>query len=222
MHSKPTFAIGIPTINRYDLLQEALNKYSSDFPNTYIFILDNGRQGISRLENNIQVMGGHGMNMGVAASWNILLQHIFVTGHTHALILNDDIYLGKKEQDIQKAIQDDISCDLFVSFSYGMCSFIMPKQTVEDVGMFDVNIFPAYYEDNDMMYRIKLSAGRIAKVVELDPFIFRRSKSIEKEPKLNQQYLKNRDYYVEKWGGSPDEEKYTIPFNNPAYVPALL
>ena len=41
------FGIGIPTLNRYDLLLPALHFYAlNDFPDTHIHIIDNGDQGI--------------------------------------------------------------------------------------------------------------------------------------------------------------------------------
>ena len=43
---KHSFAIGIPTINRADLLNPTLQKYFQDFPNVDIYILDNGSQKI--------------------------------------------------------------------------------------------------------------------------------------------------------------------------------
>ena len=42
-----TFAIGIPTVNRFDLLQPSLESYLQDFPNIRIYIVDNGKQGIA-------------------------------------------------------------------------------------------------------------------------------------------------------------------------------
>jgi GT2 family glycosyltransferase len=40
------FGIGIPTFNRWDLLESSLEKYILDFPNIDIHILDNGQQNI--------------------------------------------------------------------------------------------------------------------------------------------------------------------------------
>ena len=87
------FAIGIPTLNRYDLLKPCLMLYERDFPNIDIFVIDNGKQGISCGKVMVTDMD---QNIGVAASWNILCDKIYSTGADHALILNDDIYLGKK------------------------------------------------------------------------------------------------------------------------------
>ena len=40
------FAIGIPTLNRADLLNPVLKKYAADFPDTKIYVVDNGNQDI--------------------------------------------------------------------------------------------------------------------------------------------------------------------------------
>ena len=38
------FGIGIPTINQAEALESALKLYVDDFPNTMIYVLDNGLQ----------------------------------------------------------------------------------------------------------------------------------------------------------------------------------
>ena len=47
--------IGIPTINRADLLNEALANYFEDFKNTEIVICDNGKQEIITRERNFVI-----------------------------------------------------------------------------------------------------------------------------------------------------------------------
>jgi hypothetical protein len=47
------FAIGIPTLNRADLLVPSLLKYINDFPGVKIFVLDNGNQDI---ESSLQIL----------------------------------------------------------------------------------------------------------------------------------------------------------------------
>jgi glycosyltransferase involved in cell wall biosynthesis len=44
MKTNLKFIVAIPTINRADLLNEALAHYFEDFPNTEIVICDNGKQ----------------------------------------------------------------------------------------------------------------------------------------------------------------------------------
>ncbi len=232
--TKNNFAIGIPTLNRIDLLLPALLMYASDFPNTKIFIYDNGDQsiidklvGIKKLCNNtydalknIYVFGGDGNNKGVAGAWNALCDVAFVE-HTHILMLNDDIYLGKEEAQIQ-ALLGFIE-NPFVPTGYNFvlceeefdwCSFILSKKTWEKV-TFDPTFFPAYYEDNDAEYRMKLEGMKITRFGFLNPVIFRRSMTIMKEPTLLDAYKeKNKEYYIKKWGGEPNKEKFTVPFDS--------
>ena len=68
---KLKFAIGIPTINRNDLLQEALNKYAETYPDTDIFIIDNGNQRVCSPHPKTEIYVATA-NYGVAKSWNYL------------------------------------------------------------------------------------------------------------------------------------------------------
>ncbi len=209
----PSFAIGIPTINRADLLNEALEKYAKDFPDVEIFILDNGRQLINfppslRINYYPSIyFNSTGANLGVAGSWNLLIQMI-LKRYKYAVILNDDIYWGKDQEQVQSFLNRH--GDFFVSKEKGMCAFITTPRVHKKVGYFDENFYPAYFEDNDIEYRLKLAGIDIHQTNFLDPVVFRNSESCKKDPSLNQPYLKMRDYYVAKWGGKPGEEKYLV------------
>ena len=206
------FAIGIPTLNRFDLLLPALLFYKNDFPNTKIYILDNGKQGIkgySGLGLNMEVIESD-QNLGVAKSWNTLCDLIF-RENDYALILNDDIYFGRKDWEIQSLLQN-YKNDFYVT-TQDWCAFILPKKTYNTIGKFDEEIFPAYFEDNDYHYRMKLMGLSYMKIPFLNPFLYQASKTIEKEPKLRDFIQKNREYYINKWGGEPNRERFKKPFN---------
>ena len=47
---------------------------------------------------------------------------------------------------------------------------------------------------------------------ELNAEIYNNSMTIQKEPHLNN-FNNNMNYYISKWGGMPNEEKYYTPFN---------
>ena len=101
-----SFAIGIPTLNRADLLLPSLIKYvTEDFKDIQIHIIDNGKQDLSFLNilsPNVFVYEEK-QNIGVAASWNKLCKIIFEK-HNHALILNDDVYLGYNTDTVNSVI----------------------------------------------------------------------------------------------------------------------
>lgn len=207
-----TFAIGIPTLNRYDLLSESLTEYLMfDFPNTHIFLLDNGNQAIGIKHKNLTILRSND-NLGVSASWNVLIS-LIIGSNSHAFLLNDDVYSGKNEAEISALINKNGEEDFFVSY-HNWASFIVPKKTYERVGQFDVNFYPAYFEDNDYHYRMKQLNMTYYRTDELNCKVFRNSMTIEKSPDVNKNFEKNKSYYVSKWGGEPGEETFKYPFNN--------
>lgn len=205
------FAIGIPTLNRLDLLHPALLFYIHDFPETKIYIVDNGNQSIeSKFKHpNVEVIYV-GENLGVATSWNFLCKKIY-ENHEYALILNDDIYLGRKEWEVINLL------DNFKKFFYctmlDWCAFIVPKKTFKVIGDFDEQFFPAYYEDNDYHYRIKLKGESIFNIPFLNPFLYQASKSAEKDPTILPKVKNNKELYIKKWGGEPNKETFKKPYN---------
>jgi len=207
---KKSFCIGIPTINRADLLIEALSKYSECYPNINIFIIDNGSQGLVS-HDKIEVETPS-LNLGVAASWNRIMEKSIAFGHTHTMILNDDIELCRDTQTFQNLINHECP-DAFIKFAGTWCSFILPNEMFKAVGPFDTNFYPAYFEDNDYSRRIQLKGFEIVEREEMRPTLYRNSMTIARDPALNQNFDKNRHYYIYKWGGEPNKELYETPFN---------
>ena len=215
------FAIGIPTINRADLLQPTLEKMQKDFPNTAIYVMDNGKQDfdIKKFTSNNVFIIKNDENIGVAASWNKLLHYIYngdkklkTNGCGYALILNDDIYLGKTESQVMKFIWDQK--ELCLATTTGTwCAFILNQLTHKKIGDFDEKFFPAYFEDNDYSYRMLLSGFKHTSHTFLDPEVYRNSQTIAKDPSLNNKFEENKAYYVRKWGGEPYKETFLTPFN---------
>lgn len=205
------FAIGIPTLNRFDLLHPALLFYIRDFPDTKIYIIDNGNQGISDKikHKNIEVFEQK-ENLGVANSWNILCKKIFEE-NDYAIMLNDDIYFGRKEWEVDNLLTN-FEKQFYVSMQ-DWCVFILPKTTYKKVGNFDGEFYPAYYEDNDYMYRMKLLGINMFKIPFLNPFLYQSSQTLDRLPELAKLIEKNKERYILKWGGLPNKETFKKPFN---------
>jgi GT2 family glycosyltransferase len=206
------FAIGIPTLNRFDLLHPALLFYTrNDFPNTKIYIIDNGKQGIeSQIKHPNIVVKEMEKNVGVATSWNLLCDMIFEQ-NDYALILNDDVYLGRKEWELDNLLSN-FKKPFYVTIQ-DWCSFVLPKKTFKNVGRFDEEFYPAYYEDNDYAYRMSLQGYKPFEIPFLNPFLYQASQTIEKEPKIRELIESNKQRYIQKWGGLPKKEKFKKPFN---------
>lgn len=204
--------IGIPTINRADLLNAALEKYQECYPNVDIVIIDNGvSQHINTQNPRLRVFA-QTSNLGVAASWNLICKTAFQEGYTHALILNDDIELVIEEKVLLSTITNHADDTLLVQ-SGTWCVICVPKKVFETIGNFDEQFFPAYFEDDDYERRIKLqNEVFVMREPGLDPTLYRNSMTIKKEPTLNSNFARNKRLYVEKWGGEPHNETYGKPY----------
>ena len=211
MENEIKLVVAIPTINRADLLNEALAKYFEDFKDTHIAICDNGNQDILTREENFMIYRPT-ENLGVSGSWNMLMDYSEKLGATHVLILNDDIYLGRTQHEVKMIIKNNPTADFINSFQ-NWCSFILKIDMWKKVGGFDTEFFPAYFEDNSFDYKMTMADAKKSWTSFLDPVVYRNSMTIAKDPTLNSRFMQNRQMYIDMWGGLPNEEKFTTKFN---------
>lgn len=98
--------------------------------------------------------------------------------------------------------------------------FMVDKRLFSKVGEFDEIFEPAYNEDNDMHYRIKLS-GNLALKTGSSKFYHYGSRTIKSDIALERRnaatHAMNNQRYMAKWGGMPHDEKFDYPYNNPEY-----
>jgi len=98
-------------------------------------------------------------------------------------------------------------------------AFMVSKQCWEEVGEFDELFEPAYFEDNDFHYRMKLLG---VPAITFPPAMFYHygSRTQNEANETGQPIVagalfeNNRAFYVRKWGGSPGDEKYEHPYND--------
>ena len=210
------FCILIPTINRKDLLMEALGHYKHDYPNTQTIILDNGNQGIQTPNTSHYTV--HSLldkgNLGVAGSWNYLIETaIEYYNYDYFLVLNDDIVLKCGEGAINALIEKWGQNNFHIPRPfYNWSAFLMNRWIYEKVGGFDTNFKKCFFEDNDYAYRLKLAGVNIRYEDQLNAEIYRNSQTIQKDPLLGG-YIENKEYYIKKWGGIPEQETFKSPFN---------
>lgn len=206
------FCILIPTVNRKDLLMEALQYYKNHYPNTDILILDNGQQNIPQISPRIYIWESD-INKGVAGSWNFLIQRAIEMGYEYFLVCNDDIIYQEGAGQINALIIKWGEYSLLQPRPYYNWSiFLISKTIFAAVGEFDEAFQRCFFEDNDYQYRVKLAGFNLQYSDELSPKVYRCSQTTQKSPELGG-YVENRDYYLTKWGGLPNNEIYKTPFN---------
>lgn len=213
--------IGIPTLNRYDLLKKCVNSiYLGNINPDRLIIVDNGGaldfNEFSMYENVSIFKPGN--NYGVARSWNWLIQQ---TKLQHPiLITNDDVEFS--ENDIQKFYSgyengnDFIYTENTSPLNMYSCFLISPN-IIKKVGWFDENFYPAYYEDNDYAYRMKLAGIEFNSVATNISHVGSATIKSFSEAEISMhhnQFRNNTVYYTRKWGGLPGKEVYITPFGD--------
>jgi len=212
---KKSYCILIPTINRKDLLERALRVYAEIYPDIDIWIVDNGHQQINdNLHPNCRV-AKELVNIGVAGSWNQLIRIAVNKGYTEFIILNDDVILKTPVAELEAIIESGSENTFHVCRPfYNWSAFILRKKIVEKVGFFDTKFEKCFFEDNDYHYRMKLAGVEIRYEDKLNPDndTYVNSGSTQVNPLLGD-YVANKAYYIQKWGGEPTQETYKTPFN---------
>lgn len=100
-------------------------------------------------------------------------------------------------------------------------AFSVTPRCWEEVGEFDELFEPAYFEDNDFHYRMKLAN---IKSIVYPPALFYHFGSRTQNEALDMpivstpMFENNRAFYVKKWGGVPGEEKFTMPYGDPTLM----
>lgn len=206
-----SYCIAIPTINRKDLLIDALSWYLRMLPTTEIIVLDNGQQGMMSADTRLTLFESK-QNLGVAGSWNWLMHKAFDRGYDNILMLNDDVILQRSENDIEALLgKGDANTFHRCRPFYNWSVFMLRRAIYEKVGGFDENFKKCFFEDNDYEYRMRLAGVTIKYEDDLNPHVYLNSQTIQKDPLLGG-YIENREYYIKKWGGLPDSETYKTPF----------
>jgi len=213
----------MPVTVHFDLAVEALATIKSD---TYVWTP------FIRIQRP-------GDRLPLSGVWNRGIKEAFNKLYDYALVVNDDILFAPYTLD---ALAAGMRSYGFVSASnrrgeldrprailkfpqpekgtqlLDYSAFMIDQETFETVGDFDENFDPIYFEDNDYTYRMKLAGIDYAGLTEAAYYHYgsQTHKELAREEGAAERaalYEKNHAYFVRKWGGEPDQETFTKPFN---------
>ncbi len=216
--------LGIPTLNRPDTLIKLIESVKSgSFQPHTIAIIDNSggyvlqelaKQDFSGVSSKI-VVSVQDKNLGVAGSWNALLQ--FYKDYP-VIISNDDLEFHTDSLELMTHYYDNTGLICGASTSGNAFSlFYLPYRVYEAVGPFDDAFYPAYFEDNDYAYRMKLMGIPILEIPEVTynhvGSATLKAFTPSQESKHHEQFRNNRLRYINKWGGEPMYETFKIQWD---------
>lgn len=156
------------------------------------------------------------INLSVAESWNVGMKDCWFEGYDKCIIANDDTTL------ISGSVLDLIDgLDKHTVFTFpkenesAFAFFGVNIKLMQKLGWFDTEFSPAYFEDNDAFYRAQL-AGMKHKFIDSVQVFHKGSQTQfapgEKQVVSHERFRELQYRYIQKWGGLPGEETYTVPF----------
>jgi GT2 family glycosyltransferase len=204
---------------------------SIDYPVDRYFILDNSMgkdkdvtQMIYDLKSDIASFGHeyikemvvirNRLNVGFSGSVNQIIKQN--TDCPYWCILSVDWHPKPGQlKKLAQRLEDPFVGILCDETQNGYSAMVFTPELLYEVGYLDENFFPAYYEDNDHRYRMKLAGLEW----EYLPLKYKHKISstlksnLEFQKKNQMTFAENGRYYIEKWGGLPGQEQYDTPFN---------
>jgi hypothetical protein len=217
----------VPVLSQFRLAVDALASIKTNNHSWQPYIIPNYRERNS-----------------VAKSWNVGTKEAIVDGCDYILIINDDIVVSRWTVDnLVDIFEGDSALSIVSGTDYRnalnindiltmpqpqipqeiidapdfACFMIRPDAYV-DIGDFDEAFSPAYFEDNDYVYRTILSKEwKTAVRSQNAPFYHHGSQTQNNTPGgtvvPSDLFVKNRNHFHRKWGGFPGSERYERPFN---------
>ncbi len=203
--------LGIPVINRPDLLAACLGSIDADVT---VVVIDNTGTGVlgdlaAELRPDAVIVDPPS-NLGVAASWNLIISSYPQDGHW--LIANADTVFAPG--DLERLIAEvDTDEPRWVGVNGDWRVFGINAAAVELAGFFDPNFHPIYCEDADYEYRCTLAGVRWDFIEGLSSHVG--SVCLDDHRRDNDRtYPANVAYYRAKWGGDlRGGERYDTPFD---------
>ncbi len=216
--------IGIPVLNRFDLLYRSIN--ALDYSPAELVVINNNAVDMEfkcRLETLATAIGFTALhqenNLGVSASWNLIIRTGLAKGYDWIFIGSNDtvLYPGS----LKAAMDFKKERDTVIWHLHAFNVFLIHKHTPDIVGWFDENFYPAYKEDQDYSYRCQLAQVRRVWGIPNSGADHFGSATIRSDPNVAASSKRNRawrmSYYKSKWGGDAGKEIFRNPFNNPEH-----
>ncbi len=160
-------------------------------------------------------------NWGVARSWNWGIRQALADGAQYVLVLNDDVQL--RGDDFIDRLVSDLDKDGVILVSgrpdhvnpgpsdarLAMSAFLCDERLFREIGPFDEQFFPAYFEDADMLHRIQRSSWRtyLDSEAVFHHWVSSTRNEILGARRTGHSYKVNRERFFKKWGFYPDVNK---------------
>lgn len=215
----------ITYINRYDLLIQTLDSIQNDEVYNRMLIIDSsfnneltGRDDFVYQKNvltpHVKITCPQAMNLAISLAIRDEID-VLLMSHTDIKFLTpDSINLMLEHIETIKNTRWGL---VYVASTLHLMAFNV--KAFKEIGWIDA-FFVNYFSDNDFLYRFRLANYSVTVFDGIKTEHFGGgSNTIHSDPELLEHNYQTfplwERYYIQKWGGKPGNERYTVPFNNP-------
>lgn len=213
--------IGIPTLNRYDLLARAVTSaLNGTLKPDRIVIIDNGGKFASEYRGPKQLVEvvSPGKNTGCAGGWNLIIRA--AKADDAVCILNDDLEMRRNGiEKLVTSLRESKAPQTVVLGGpkpmNGWSAFALFPKLTDFAGFFDEGFWPAYYEDMDYRRRLNLLGVTVIETEACGNHENQgtlKALGVDKEA-LQTAFNRCENRYIQKWGGLPGGETLLVPSN---------
>lgn len=190
---------------------------SLGIPKENFLLVDNSKHGFAqkyRTEGVSLYRDPKGHNLGCARSWNMGVGKMFAEDAEYLVIMSSSMMFGPVLQTTFLAqMQTFWGANAIEATGHGWHLIAFHRSIFQQVGIFDTNFYPAYFEDVDFGRRIYISklSGTWQNV-----WINAISQGHGLHQHRGHVYAPATpllQYYELKWGGGKGNEQWELPFN---------
>lgn len=217
----PTFVVVLPGLD-YMLTRRCVESMILAFRD-HLLLVDNTDEGFlaSRYASTIGKVRAMHENAGVAPAWNLGAAWMMDRNAEYLILVSQSLRFGDPGGADFLAELDQRRPPVLMHSQFGWKCLAIHRDTLARVGLFDPIFAPAYFEDQDYLYRMglaglpsprenggELDQINIAAESAGDAVMIRRGV-------VDIDYGAQHEKYLTKWGGPQGHEQWTHPYNLP-------
>lgn len=219
--------IVIPSIHK-ETTEECLKNIDKKFHQD-IMLIDNSADKMTAHNYRVGFRENPSVNIGVGRAWNLGVKKVLQRKYDFLIILSASIRFSDGMIGFMKELQKHSNANGLMTQEGWHC-IALHRRVFEQVGDFDTNFYPAYYEDSDFIRRMELAkihepcGGTVTLPgCEISATSFQIAHGMKKG-KVFVNMGACAEYFIRKWGNYPKYDSkesrdalYSHPFNDPAF-----
>lgn len=183
-----------------------------------ILVIDNTREGWADQLGFRTYRDPQGHNLGVARAWNVGAREVLDRGLDYLVICSTSMRFGPiLHTSWRRQMETFWGANIVEAEGHSWHLIAIHRRVFERIGLFDENLYPAYYEANDFAFRMRM-VGMEGNSPE-NPWMVVWVNALSQGHALNVDLVHCpaaplEAYMHRKWGGPKGRERYDAPFGN--------